>query len=505
MSSTPRPVSRFPRLRPALRTGVRVAVRGVAVLAGLVAIVVVVVAFVARGKPDLGPWHRIELAGEPVAEDLRRLDWAGYVAGEEALFAERDAALAANAVAGRYRFETGSVLRRPTGTRDWNRSFELAPASEPVGGVLLLHGLSDSPYNMRHFAEHYRSRGFVVMAPRMPGHGTVPAGLLHAQWQDWLAVVELAMRELRARVGDDRPLHVVGYSNGGALALKYALDRADHDDDGLPRADRLVLVSPMIGVSSAARFTKFLPLLGGFDYFEQSRWLDILPEYNPVKYNSFPVNAARQSWALTTTLQAQLLEARASGDAKRLPPVLTFQSVLDDTVSTPAVLHALYEQLPANGSELVVFDINRGNLLEPLFDHDASAMLDALQPGPAATYTLTTIANVAVPAVRLQVEERKRALDGGTVTRPLPYEWPADVYSLSHVALPFPVDDPLYGLQPRTDEDFGIRLGTLTLHGERGALSVGAEQLMRISSNPFFPYLLDRIDQAIAIDSGNTP
>jgi hypothetical protein len=62
------------------------------------------------------------------------------------------------------------------------------------------------------------------------------------------------------------------------------------------------------------------------------------------------------------------------------------------------------------------------------------------------------------------------------------------------------VDDPLYGLKPRMDEDYGIRIGTLALHGERGALSVAAEQLMRLGSNPFYGYLAGRVDEAIAAD-----
>ena len=84
--------------------------------------------------------------------------------------------------------------------------------------------------------------------------------------------------------------------------------------------------------------------------------------------------------------------------------------------------------------------------------------------------------------------------------RALGLAFPPTVYSLSHVALPFPMDDALYGLEPRLDEDYGIRLGTLALHGERGALVIKAEQLMRLNCNPFFPYLAARIDQQIAAD-----
>jgi alpha-beta hydrolase superfamily lysophospholipase len=104
--------------------------------------------------------------------------------------------------------------------------------------VVLLHGLTDSPYSQRHLARLYRDHGFVAIAIRLPGHGTVPAGLTGIDWEDWLAATRLAMREARRRVGAERPLHLVGYSNGGALAVKYALDSLE--DQALPRVEQTI-------------------------------------------------------------------------------------------------------------------------------------------------------------------------------------------------------------------------------------------------------------------------
>ena len=59
-------------------------------------------------------------------------------------------------------------------TSNWNRSFVLMPDGAPRGAVVLLHGLTDSPYSLRHIAAHYREQGFVAVAIRLPGHGTVP-------------------------------------------------------------------------------------------------------------------------------------------------------------------------------------------------------------------------------------------------------------------------------------------------------------------------------------------
>ncbi len=466
----------------------------------LTAAFVLISAFSARGLPDLQPWHRWEFPSEPGASQLRDMDWAGYVRAEQAVFGELQAHLAADATPGRYRYQSDSPLGARDGTVDWNRSQVLVPTGPVRGGVLMLHGLSDSPYSLRHLAERYAAQGFVVVLPRLPGHGTAPSGLREAQWTDWLATAELGAREVRAHLGAGQPFHVVGYSNGAALALKYAMDRVDvGGDEGLPVPDRLVMVSPMIGIGRLAAFSRLMPLLSGIPYFEKSRWLDVQPEFNPFKYNSFPVNGVRQSWLLTGVVQGQLLQLRSIGRSERLPPILAFQSVLDGTVSTPAVVRQLFDQLPANGSELVLFDINRRGVLSPMFTQSANELIDQLQPGDAHTYRLTVVGNLDADTARVG----ERRLEPGAQTpllRPLPLSYPDNVYSLSHVALPFPVDDPLYGLQPRMDEDYGIRIGTMALHGERGALSVAAEQLMRLNSNPFYGYLAQRVDEAIVAD-----
>ena len=64
-------------------------------------------------------------------------------------------------------------------------------------------------------------------------------------------------------------------------------------------------------------------------------------------------------------------------------------------------------------------------------------------------------------------------------------EWPAGMYSLSHVALPFPPDDPLYG-GPKAKTSPGISLGNLSLRGEKGALKVPPQDMLRQRWNPFY-------------------
>ena len=106
-----------------------------------------------------------------------------------------------------------------------------------------------------------------------------------------------------------------------------------------------------------------------------------MPEFIPFKYNSFPINGARQSFLLTRALQAQIDRKARGGKLADLPPILTFQSVVDFTVSTRSIITALYDRLPANGSELVLFDLNRTIKFGPLLSTGADLHP---QPRPAA-------------------------------------------------------------------------------------------------------------------------
>jgi hypothetical protein len=70
----------------------------------------------------------------------------------------------------------------------------------------------------------------------------------------------------------------------------------------------------MIGVPPFAWISRVISLLGPIPYFEKAWWLDVMPEYNPFKYNSFPANAALQSWR--TDVQAQILRLGEAGRLK---------------------------------------------------------------------------------------------------------------------------------------------------------------------------------------------
>lgn len=445
-----------------------------------------------RARPDLRAWHEHELSEEYHAGDPDAT-LKEYLEREDRLFAQLDREVFQPTTQSGHdplnRYNPESLANPARFEQDWNRSFELT-VPNPRGGVLLLHGLSDSPYSMRHLAETFAHQGYYVFALRLPGHGTIPGMLFEAKHQDWSAAVRLAANHVKEQAGAEGHFFVGGYSNGAALSIEYTLDSLTEPNLATP--DQLFLFSPAIGVSRLAVFAQWQLALGKIPFLETLGWLDILPEYDPFKYNSFPTNAGLQIYRLTSLLTKKMDAARDSGQLEHFPPVLSFASIVDDTVPIQAVINRLYEKLPPNGSELVFFDVNRDSdmqhFIKTTFDQNLRTFLEKSD----LHYTFTLVTNRS-PETRAM---KARTRDIGTNTwreEDLSLEWPPNIYSLSHVALPFPPHDSIYG--PSSESTFN--LGGIEPRGERGVLNVPITLLMRLRYNPFFSYMEDRIHQKL--------
>ena len=446
----------------------------------------------------LEPWHTARLAEEFTAADADEVTgFDDYLALEDRLFTELDEKVYSVTGSGTsyalMRYSRGGAADARQWSPDWNRSFEL-PAEAPVGGVLLLHGMSDSPYSLRAIGESLHRRGYHVVGLRLPGHGTAPSGLARVRWEDMAAATRLAMGYLSDRLGD-RPIHVIGYSMGGALALDLALDALDGRAAPVPAS--LVLVSPAVGIHSAAALAAWkrrlavLPGLGGLG------WLTVEAEFDPYKYNSFATNAGEQVHRLTRSV-ARRLESRArSGGPGAFPPTLVLKSNADATVSTLAVVDRLLRQLEPGRHELVLFDVNRLAAKAFLRFYDPGA-LDTRVMGDASlpfAVTLVTNENSDSPVV---VARRQPPFSAAiSSVEPTGLAWPPGVLSLSHVALPFPPDDPLYGQRPPESGEV-LFLGDMAIRGERGTLLLSPDWLLRLRHNPFYAYLESAVTDWLA-------
>ncbi len=115
----------------------------------------------------------------------------------------------------------------------------LRPGGEPFFfpggpiGVLLIHGFTGAPHEMRRLGVFLADRGMTALGIRLPGHGTRPEDLRQVTWRDWAEAVAMGAETLRERC---ERVFLCGLSLGGVLALYEAARRPP---DGL-----IVMASP---------------------------------------------------------------------------------------------------------------------------------------------------------------------------------------------------------------------------------------------------------------------
>ena len=470
----------------------------VAIVAGLALAVLVLGVPDCSDDPTLAPWHTQALTEEFTAdmagEQVRTL--RDYLDLEERLFQELNEQIVRKTPTGAEfaltRYSRDSLASPSRWPRDWNRTFEL-DADAPIGGVLLLHGMSDSPYSLRALGEALNRAGYLVLGLRLPGHGTAPSGLRSITWRDMAAAVRLAMTHLAGRLGD-APLHIIGYSTGGPLALDVTLDALEDGAKAVPAS--LVLVSPAIRVHPASALARFKDALSVLPGLEDLAYLAVMSEFDPFNYNSFATNAGAQVHALTRDVDRRIRTlVQEPTKARAFPPVLALKSTVDSTVTTEAIVDNLLKRLPGPRNELVLFDINRhAAIASSLLVADPAPLTDRLMAEERLPFAVTFVTNESPESAKVVARYKAPFSPQTSSTRPLDLVWPSGMVSLSHVALAFPPDDPLYGRGPADSGD-RIFLGDMALRGERGLVRIPADWLLRQRYNPFYPYLEARVLQ----------
>jgi alpha-beta hydrolase superfamily lysophospholipase len=456
--------------------------------AGAVASLVVVAVVFLNSKPELSTWHRAQLTSE-FTDGSAISSLADYLQLEQRLFEELQEKVSAQLTAAEKtlfnRYNPKSLSDPNQWQRNWNRTFEL-PANNPAFAVILLHGYSDSPYSLRSLGAALNAEGGHVLGLRLPGHGTVPSSLRSASWQDMAAAVRLAVADLAHRF-PAKPLFMAGYSNGAALVIEYTLEAITNTD--LQRPTGLILISPEIAITPAAALARWQALVGRIAGLDKLAWSAILPEYDPFKYNSFAINAGVQARDITLHMHDQIRQLSAQGLLGKMPPVLAFQSAVDATVTARAVVTGLFDLLEPPGHRLVVFDINRMFEAEGLIRRPP--VLETLLYGPVKDYDVVLLTNQSPDSREVVLIERRTGSQSLTTLEP-GLAWPSQVYSLSHIALPFAQDDPAYGDDAK-GENPGLKLGLLALRGETGVTEVPASAMTRLHWNPFHAVLLDQV------------
>ena len=210
----------------------------------------------------------------------------------------------------------------------------------------------------------------------------------------------------------------------------------------------------------------------------------------------FQKRRCKQTFLLTREINRQLIRFANTGEIEQLPPKLTFQSLVDATVLTSAIVDRLYNRMVVNNSELVLFDVNRFSRVDEFLSQSHNALYNRITQAKDLPYTLTIVTNVNEESRKVMAKTLRQQNQEQT-NENLELEWPRKIFSLSHIAIPFPEYDDVYGAIGDNASNNYFNLGTLSPRGERGVLTVPIHMLMRLRYNPFYSYMEQRILDAI--------
>ncbi len=215
----------------------------------------------------------------------------------------------------------------------------------PVG-VLLIHGFTGSPPEMRLVGDYLHQRGCTVSGPLLPGHGTTVEDMNRCQWSDWTDHVEQALADLQARC---EKVFVGGLSMGSLLTLYLA---AHH-----PELSGIITYSPAVVVTDRLIYLtpvlKYLlpkkPKSGNSD----SDLTDPEADLRLWSYEENPTFAAHELLKLIRQVRRLLPQVTC--------PLLVVHSTLDTAIH-PTSARLTYEQAGSADKELVTLH-NSGHCL----------------------------------------------------------------------------------------------------------------------------------------------
>jgi len=146
-------------------------------------------------------------------------------------------------------------------------------------GILLIHGFTGSPAEVRLLGEFLHKEGYTVLGPRLCGHGTTVEEMANTKWPQWYSSVEDAYHILRAVCSK---ITVIGLSMGGLLAFKIATDYP---------VDKIISLSTPIFITD--KRLDMLPVYRMFRDFvpkKRKKYADVHPKYK-ICYDATPLSS----------------------------------------------------------------------------------------------------------------------------------------------------------------------------------------------------------------------
>ena len=224
----------------------------------------------------------------------------------------------------------------------------LIPTAEPFlflgqpgqPAVLLIHGFTSSPKEVRFMGEYLNRQGFTCLGIRLTGHATRPEDMIRSRYTDWIATVEDGYHLLR---GITDQIILAGISTGGALALLMSTRLEVQGVVAMSTLDRLPNRDP-IPLWAAKLLSRLKPYLAKGSGPPGSGWFDKEAFKTHVAYPKNPLRSVVELQLLLEEMDTALPNVRV--------PVLLIHSK-DDTYVLPENMARIHARLGSSDKEML--------------------------------------------------------------------------------------------------------------------------------------------------------
>ncbi|MDP2777792.1 MAG: alpha/beta fold hydrolase [Anaerolineales bacterium] len=213
---------------------------------------------------------------------------------------------------------------------------QIIPTSEPFflqgskTGILLIHGFTGTPKDMRWMGEYFNQRGLTCLGIRLNGHATDLEDMRRSRWTDWTASVQDGYHLLRGSV--DR-VFLVGLSMGGVLSLLMSTKLDVAGVVAMSTPYQLPNDHPLWALRLYSIFFRDNPKskeTPGASWFDKAAYAE------HVSYPQYPMRSVVEMKLLLNEMQAALPEVRK--------PVMLIHSK-DDLFVLPENMERIYAGL----------------------------------------------------------------------------------------------------------------------------------------------------------------
>lgn len=195
-------------------------------------------------------------------------------------------------------------------------------------GILLIHGFTGTPSEMRLLGEYLKERGYTVKGILLKGHGTTPEDMKKCSWRDW---VDSAVEGYKVLKQECDEVFAVGLSMGGILSLYLA---------------RFYGIKGVVSLSSPMKIYGRSACIAFIQRYFRSYILH-KPEkddLNIISYDKSPVKSIYELFRLIRYVK---------GNLRRInKPILIMQSYKDKTVE-PVSANIIYNRIGSLDKSIV--------------------------------------------------------------------------------------------------------------------------------------------------------